>query len=212
MLIVAEELLILLTDHATGTKRSASGLDAGIGGALLVDLARARRITFTGPVARAKVEVVDPAPTAHPVLAAALAELTHQRVRRASRVVPGLGSGAPARLYAALAERGVVRRESGRRIGIFPTTRWPVLDTTNDRAVRYEVYATLVQGAAPTERAAAHAALLAALGELGQVVGHAHLKQAKRRAQEILEHDPAARAVKAAVQASQAVMVAGVSS
>ncbi|WP_308114892.1 DUF222 domain-containing protein [Rhodococcus opacus] len=66
-----------------------------------------------------------------------------------------------------LAERivdaGWVREEKGKVLGIFPTTRWPEVDGSHERAVRNELSAALLVGVTPTPRTAALVSLLSAV-------------------------------------------------
>ena len=82
--LIAEDLVLLLLDDETGKLEHATYLDAGIGGALLVELALAENVSVvrgSGFWARAKVHVSSAPPPADPVLAEALA-LAHKVVDR----------------------------------------------------------------------------------------------------------------------------------
>ncbi|MFY0409004.1 GOLPH3/VPS74 family protein [Solicola sp. PLA-1-18] len=210
-MLIAEDLLLLLTDDETGKVASMAPVDTGIGGALLVDLARAGRVTFSGKPKKPVVHVVDEAPPGHPVLDEALRRLAEKTDEKAEAAVDRIGRKASVGLYETLAARGVVRREAGKVLGLFPTTTWPAVDSAAEREVREELHAALVQGATPTERAAALASLLLALDQLGLVVERPDRKEAKRRAKQIAEGDAVGDGVQAAVQAAQTAAILAIS-
>ncbi|MGL4175509.1 MAG: GOLPH3/VPS74 family protein, partial [Dermatophilaceae bacterium] len=111
--------------------------------------------------------------------------------------------------YEMLAAKGLVRREDGRVLGLFPTTRWPAADARAEAEVRAELRAALVDGAEPTTRAVALASLLLALDQLNLVVDKPDRKAAKARAKQLADGHPAGDAVAAAVKAARdTVMIA----
>ncbi|MGL4744334.1 MAG: GOLPH3/VPS74 family protein [Dermatophilaceae bacterium] len=208
-MLITESLLLLLTDDKSGKPTSSStmwaSVETALGGALLVDLAAGGRLSFTGHRGKPVVHVADPRPTGIPILDTALARLAErpgESGERAERAIGRIGKGAEETTYEMLAARGLVRREDGRILGLFPTTRWPAADATAESEVRAELHAALVDNAAPTTRAAALASLLLALGQLGLVVDKPHRKAATVRATHLAAGDPAGDAVTAAVKAA----------
>ncbi|MDO9379478.1 MAG: GPP34 family phosphoprotein [Nocardioidaceae bacterium] len=202
-MLIAEDLLLLLTDDESGRVASMAPVDTGLGGALLVDLAVAGRIDFSGKPKKPVVHVVDPTPVGHPALDEALRRLGEKTDEKAQAAVDRIGRKSRESLYDSLAARGVVRREDGKVLGLFPTTKWPEVDSSAEREVRAELHAALVQGVTPTERAAALASLLLAMDQLGLVVERPDRKAAKARAKAISEDDAVGDGVRAAVQAAQ---------
>ncbi len=101
-MLLAEDLLLLLTDDATGRVRGGEA-DTGIGGAaLLIDLALLGRVRITEKGERDhkpdRVIVANPAPTDHRVLDAALAKIG-DRARSAGDTVSGSVPGSPSRCW-----------------------------------------------------------------------------------------------------------------
>ena len=210
-LLLAEELFLLTHREESGRGRAVTALDSGYAGALLLELA-----------ADGLVEVVDgrlralPGAPAHPLLAAAHRELAESaRVRRPDywvtrlpRPLRPLGD----RLGASLVERGVLRRQRGRRLLVLPTTTWPEADPAPERELRRRLLAVLVDGAEPEPRLALLIALLAPLGLVRGVVPREARRGAEQRAREIARRSPEAAgvsvAVAHAVQAVQAAVVA----
>ncbi|MGL5912446.1 MAG: GOLPH3/VPS74 family protein [Phycicoccus sp.] len=212
-MLITEMLLLLLTDDESGKPVSSSStwtsVETALGGALLVDLADAGRLSFTEHRGKPIVHVADLRPTGIPILDTAHARLTEKSDEKAERAIGRIGKGAKEATYEMLAAKGLVRREDGRVLGLFPTTRWPLADAAAEAELRAELRAVLVGGARPTTRAAALASLLLALDQLGLVVDKADRKAAKARAKELADGDPAGDAVAAAVKAARdTVMIA----
>ncbi len=76
-MLIAEDLVLLVTDDETG-KRSVTGTgyDAALGGALLMELALRERVDVEGEGRRTRVVVRDGSPTGEPLLDDALARLS----------------------------------------------------------------------------------------------------------------------------------------
>ena len=209
--LVAEDLLLLLLDDEKGTLTTSSAQPA-LGGALLVELALTGAVeigTKASPWHTAKVRAVEGSAPPDPVLREAY-EVVAQRPRTAQDLVDRLGKGVKERLADRLVERGVLRREDGRVLGLFPRTRWPEVDSTHEEQVRRALTAVLVQGAEPDERTGALVALLSALDKAHRVVDRDGLssREVRRRAKEIAQGDWAAKAVRDAIAASTAVIAA----
>lgn len=211
--LIAEDLLLLLLDDRKGTATS-SHVDVALGGALLLELAldeavhvRERTSIWSG----AKVAAAPGAAVAEPVLAEALRRVA-ERERAASDLVNRLGKGARDALTARLAERGILRREDDRVLGLFPRTRWPEADGRHEDEVRARLAAVLVQGLDPDPRTGALVALLHALGLAPSVVdrGGVPARDVRRRAKEVAEGAWAAKAVQDAITASTAAMTAAI--
>ncbi len=208
-MLVAEDLALLLTDDRTG-RTSASWRDFAMGGALLIDLALAGAITVEekqGVLHTPKVLAELGVTVADPLLADALAVIT-QKPRTAQSLVQRLGKGTYKRVAERLAERGILREDEARVLGIFPTTRWPALDSTHEASVRILLEDALLRGMDPAPRTAGLAALLLAAQQVHKVVQDPTIgaRQVKARAKEVAEGDWAAAAVKRAVDAAVAAL------
>ena len=125
-----------------------------------------------------------------------------------------LGKRLRDRLYARLAEQGVLRSERGRVLGIFPTQKWPAAEAAHERHLRAELEQALLTGLLPQERVAALVSLLHALRAVPKVVrpkDHGVPKRdLDRRAKEIAEGDWGSAAVRKAVDAMAAATMAAV--
>jgi hypothetical protein len=140
----------------------------------------------------------------HPVLAEALGVIA-EKDRAASTLLGRLGKGLDDRLAADLAERRILERRDGKRLGVLPRTTWPAADTTRESQLRRAITVCLVDGGRPDERTAALIGLLAAIDRAHLAVSAHHTatkRQLRKRANEIAEGQWAAKAVKDAMAAA----------
>jgi len=212
MTLIAEDLLLLLLDDEAGTGPSGLDLTPVLGGAILVELALGGAVRVgekPSRWAKAKVVPVPCAAPTDPALVAALA-LVGEKERSAQDLVTRLGKGLREPLSARLADQGVLRRQDQKVLGLFPRTTWPAADVAHEAQVREAIAASLIQGVQPDQRTAALIALLHAVGRAHKTVPLDGLpaREAKARAQQISEGDWAAKAVKDAIDAATAAMVA----
>jgi len=129
-MLIAEELLLLATDDATGKSSvSTMQLDPALAGAVLMELVVAGRVGLDGEGRKAQVVVIDEAPLGDPTLDPALQSLVEKAPIRPVSAIGKLSKGLRERLFNGLQDRGILRRESGKTLGIFPTTRWPADDS-----------------------------------------------------------------------------------
>ena len=107
-------------------------------------------------------------------------------------------------LYQRLADRGVVRAERGKILGVFPVRRWPAEDASEEAEVRRLMTQALVQQVTPDTRTAALIALVHAVGRVDKIVDARQHGLSKRelraRAKEIAEGNWGSEAVRKAIQ------------
>lgn len=212
MPLLAEDLLLLLIDDATG-KPLLDGvrLDRVLAGAVLLELALAERV---GPspnaprFGRDRLVLLDRRPTGDPLLDEALTRLDTQRPPGAARAVEKLVKGTRQALLARIVEAGHVREEHRTVLGVFGSTRWPSVRPEYEASVRSELSAVLVEGREPGLRAAALISLLVAVDAVPKVVPAPDKRELVRRAKAISEGAWAGDAVRRAVNAVNAAMVA----
>lgn len=191
--LIAEDLLLLVLDDESGSLLTDPiNVDAGVSGALLLELALRERVRVheqKGLLGTHVVRVSDPAPTGDELLDSALA-LVAEKDRTAVGIVEHLAPGLRRELLDRLERRGVLEHADGRVLGLFPRHRWPAHDARHETELRASVRESLVDGAAPTERVGALIALLHAVGAEHRVLpfpGVSH-RQLRGRAAEISEH------------------------
>jgi len=210
-MLIAEDVLLLAVDDATGkVSQWTMNLDSALSGAVLIELAVAGRIQLDRDGRTAKVVVVDAAPTGDPVLDPSLQSLVDKDPMRPESAIGRVGKGLRERLYASLEAKGTLRRESGKVLGIFSTTRWPAEDSVHEAGIRQQVTNALLLGQDPDERVAAIISVLAAADMLRTVVDKNDAKTAKQRAKAIAEGNWAADGVRSAIQEMQLAISAAV--
>jgi Golgi phosphoprotein 3 (GPP34) len=219
-MLLAEDLLLLLTDDDTG-KLAASGteVDVALGGALLIELTLSTHVDVAGPderVREGRLVVRDAGPTGDGLLDEALATVGQKEGKRPQSVVARLGKGTRARLYARLADSGVLHAEEGRVLGIFPSHRWPSGDAAHETSVRAELGTALRAGRTTDARTGALISLLLALDVVHKALDPASVGLSEREmrgnARRIAEGDWAAKAVRQAIDSMNAATVAAIPS
>ncbi|MGN0062724.1 MAG: GPP34 family phosphoprotein [Nocardioides sp.] len=209
--LIAEDVFLLLTCDEDGRTEASTYLDVLMGGALLVELAERGLVEIEdkrGFWHSPKVTGQDGPGPEDPVLAEALTTvLAKQRTPEA--LVERLGRGTRTVVADRLVERGVLRREQRKVLGLFPYTRHPAADSSHEDAVRERLVGVLVHGLEPDPHTGAVIALLHSIGWAHKVVAtEGSTAQVKARAKEIARGQWAAAAVKAAIDAYVAAMIA----
>ncbi|HET9860845.1 MAG TPA: GPP34 family phosphoprotein [Nocardioidaceae bacterium] len=215
-MLIAEDLLLLLTDDAAG-KLAVSGVEADIalGGANLVELALLERVDVTGEAdggRTGRLVVRDPSPTGDPLLDSALMIIGQRQGKKPAAAISPLSKDLRDTLFGRLVDRGILRAERGKILGIFPTRSWPAQDASHEAEVRRLVTQSLVHGITPDPRTAALVSLLHALKAVPKVVDPREHGVAKRdlqaHAKQIAEGDWASKAVRQAIDEMMAAVMA----
>ncbi|MDQ1689241.1 MAG: hypothetical protein QOK42_2216 [Frankiaceae bacterium] len=210
MTTVAEDLVLLLLDPESGRSVVDSmSLDLAIGGALLLDLSIRERVTADGEGATARLAVVDGAPTGDALLDDALARLAGTPVQ-AQKAVERLARRTRGPVFDRLVERGLVRRDRSRLLGLLPVTIWPAADGGPAKELRGRVAAVLRDGAGPDRRLVLLISLLHAVKAEHKIVSGSR-REVRARADEVAEGDWAGPAVRKAVRSVQIGVVVAVS-
>ncbi len=215
-MLIVEDLLLLLTDATSGRPRVRSTeLDLSLAGAVLIELAMAGKVDVTGPddTGRAgRLVVRDPAPTGDSLLDEPLARLSANPGRKPGRGLDLIKKDLRAATYRRLVERGTVRSESGKILGIFPIHRWPAQDVAQETRIRRALHDALVVGTTPQPQTAALISLLQAIKAVNKVldIPREDRSAVKERARQIAHYAWAADAVRKAVDAVNSAVVAAV--
>ncbi|HEV2258799.1 MAG TPA: GPP34 family phosphoprotein [Streptosporangiaceae bacterium] len=206
-MLLAEDLLLLVTDDTSGRLSApAAQVDAGLGGANLVELTLLNKVDLSGEADQGKpgrIIVRDPSPAGDEVLDAALEILITRQGSKPSTVIRPLSKNLRHGLYQRLAGSGMIRAGRGRTLGIFPARTWPAQDSRHEEQVRQLVTQALVQQAVPDARTAALIALLHALKCEHKVIDprpyQLSRRQLRARAEEIALDNWASEAVRKAI-------------
>src|SRR2546430_8773467 len=108
-MLLAEDLLLLLTDDRTGNLLVTAGeVDAALAGALLMELSLAGRVDVDE---RKRLVVRDGSPTGDELLDRALGAVSEKQGKKPSAVLGPLGKNLRERLYARLTGCGILRAQ-----------------------------------------------------------------------------------------------------
>ncbi|MFF5295033.1 GOLPH3/VPS74 family protein [Paractinoplanes globisporus] len=209
---IAEEFLLLAYDEDGTPLTDGTRLDNGLGGAILLELALARRVDIQDK----RVIVTDQAPTGDALADEALARIAEDKPRKPGHWVTKLSKQARPRILEKLVADGVLTVEKDKVLWVFPRTKYPSASgepPAVEAAARERIRAAVL-GTGPVEpRTGALCALVAATELDRKILGGVDPKQVKARLKEIGEGSWAADAVRKTIEEIQAaVMVAIIAS
>ncbi|GAA4489203.1 hypothetical protein GCM10023094_50400 [Rhodococcus olei] len=214
MTLLAEDLLLLLLDDDTGKPVvDAASLPRVLSGAVLLDLAMdgiVEPATGDGDVKKGRLLLTNRTAPLDPILAHAVAQLRGSKPMKPERAIEKLGHGLKEAVLGRVVDRGWVHEAKGKVLGIFPTKTWPAVDATHERVVREKLWAALVDGETPEPRTAALVSLLSAVDATPKVFPDAGKKAIRKRAKQIAEGEWTGIAVRHAVEAVNAAVIAAV--
>lgn len=210
-LILAEQTLLIALDNETGRDTTQWGSDAGLAGALLLDLARLELLSTD---ADGKIVTVDGAQPGHELVRDAYTTIRESSKRRNAKGwvqrLPSELKPLRQRLAHALVQRGILSEEHSKRLGILPATRFPTIDPAPERELRERLQAVLVTSRDPTEEEALLLGLLEPLGLIDSLVTKDQRRAARKRAKAVAEQGLAGTAVRDSIRAVQAGVIAAV--
>jgi hypothetical protein len=206
---LAEEFTLLAYADDGTPETDSTRLDHGLGGAVLLELVLAERLGMRD----GKVAVRSPVPTGDPLIDDALARMAADgKERKPGHWVQQFAKGTRGRVLDALVTRGVLRRERGKVLLVFPRTTYPAahgVEPVAEAEARRRMRNAVAGSGAVEPRTAALCALIAATGLDRKVFADMDRKQVKTRLKEISEGAWAAEAVRKTIAEVQAaVMVA----
>lgn len=209
---LAEQLLLVALDDEKGadTANWGGGVEAGLAGALLLELAAAGCVTDE----QGKLVAAGGDPPADPLAAAALEVIRNDRKRRDAKAwigrLPTALKPLRGRVADELVRRGVLERESHRRLGLFERTRYPARDPEPERQLRARLTDVLVTGRDPTRDEAMLVSLLHAYDLVKRVVPKDDRGAARKRAKELAKGELIGAAVGSVVSDVQAATMTAV--
>jgi hypothetical protein len=210
-LLLCEQTLLIALDDERGRDTSQWGSDAGLAGALLLDLADRGLIDVD---ADGRLVALDGPATGAPLLDEAHAAIRDDDRRRNARGgvqrLPRALKPLRDRVAQGLVERGILTEEHSKLLGLVPRTRYPTADPAPERDLRARLEAVLLDGQDPTPREALLLGLLEPLELIGGLVPRDRRREARKRAKLVAEQGIAGTAVRDAVRAVQAAVFAAV--
>ncbi|MFE1482572.1 GPP34 family phosphoprotein [Streptomyces fimicarius] len=213
-LLIVEDLTLLMMDDKSGAIAGEGTLYYTLGGAVLVELGLGGHIAADENdqgLNGVKVHAVSSRTPSDPLLRAAQAKVG-ERVRGVQTLLIEIGTGVVKRetVLDRLVERGMLRQETKKTLGLFRTTSTTVADTGYKKALVEKVRAVLIDGAEPDDRTAALTGMLSASGTLPTL--HRSIPwsgKVYKRAKELEQSSWGAEAVNAAVMRTVAAISAG---
>lgn len=207
----AEDLLLIVTDTERGKPQLDSmKADPVIGGAHLLDLVAADHLGLDGEGRKARVVVTSHAPAADPVLEQAFARVRNRGRQTPQNTVTRLGKQGRKHVYAAMVANGQVHPRPAKVLGIFPASRYDVVDTARRHDLINRVRASLLHDQPADAETGPLIGLLSAADLTKLLVDKPERKAAKARAKVIAEGDWASDGVRKAIQAAQSAITAGI--
>ena len=214
------EFLLLAFDDASGKALiDSTKLKAAVAGAAIVDLTLDGALRLTEPgdpefkpgrLVRTTRHVSDP-PLAE------VAEISHNR--KPKDAVGRIGGASAWKNRAGnlkdsvltdLVAEGVLVRQEGKVLGLFPTTPWPLANPVVQHEVLERVRATVVGGADPDERTGALVALLYSVDLLPKLFPDQRKRDIQARGKAVANGDWGSEAVRKAIQDVQTAITAAI--
>ncbi|GLY29572.1 GPP34 family phosphoprotein [Kineosporia sp. NBRC 101731] len=214
-MLIVEELMLLLLDDEKGSVAGSPSLQFLLGGGLLVELALLERVgqsekksLLTGR----KLLATGTGPLPDPLLQAAYDTIA-EKPRGAQQALTKIGKGLQKTVPERLVERGILREEKKKMLGVIPHIVHPAENTSYETQLRRKMRPVLADGATPDQRTASLIALLSAGNALKTSLRDMEpplrwSSDIRRRGKEIQEGDWGATVVSDAVKAAAAAITA----
>lgn len=197
--MLPEDLTLLFINQQNGRVLAAwTSVENALAGAALIELVNSGHVAFE-PNGK-KLQVVDPTPPRDALLQEALSRF--DKPMRPQRAVERLRKKLFDNVIARLADRGVVRVEPRKVLGVFPAKSYLIADETRFGEVR-EAVGNVARGyRGPDARTGALITLLYSVNAVHKVFD-GDRRELKKRAKEIAAGHWAGEAVRRAVEAIQ---------
>ncbi len=206
-MMLPEDLMVLLINEQNGKLRTdSSSAENALAGAVLIELVDSGHVALE-PNGK-KLKVVDPTPPKDPLLAEALGRITKPMPPQSA--VERVRKSLLRKVVARLQDRGVVRVEPRKVLGIFPAKSYLVDDERAAAAVRKAVGDVVHGYRGADARTGPLVTLLASVNAV-QKVFDGDKRELRKRAKGIAAGNWAGDAVRKALQAVQAGVTAATS-
>ncbi|HOB04115.1 MAG TPA: GPP34 family phosphoprotein [Propionibacteriaceae bacterium] len=212
-MLLCEDLLLLLTDDASGKNIAwSSELAPLLGGAMLCDLVLGGHVRLTEKgedrLRRNRVVIdTDMLPTSDRLLAESYERLAGKRSWSTQAAVRKLQGKLKERLYERLVTAELLSADRETVLGVIPVTRYRPVDPSYERTLTDTLDRTLIGGETPDDHTAALIGLLHAGGHLVKVTDRGRgidRRAAKARAKELMKQFWPAKAAYDVIQANRA--------
>ena len=207
----ASRIRLIALDDEKGRDTTDWGSNAGLAGALLLDLAR---LELVNTDAGAKIVALDGPQPGHEFLCDVYATIRGSSKHRSAEGwvehLPHELGPLRQRLARGLVQRGILSEEHSTLLGIPPTTRFPTVDPAPERDLRERLRDVLLAEREPTEEEALLVGLLEPLGLIDSIVPKDQRRDARNRAKAVAEQGLTGTAVRDAIRAVQAAVIAAI--
>ncbi|GAB3282316.1 GOLPH3/VPS74 family protein [Kineosporia babensis] len=216
--LLVEDLMLLLLHDEKGNVAGETVVNYILGGALLVELSLLGRVDQEekkSMFSNRRILTAGDGPLPDPLLQEAF-DVIAEKPRSGMSVLEKVGRGLPKKVAARLVERGMVREEKTKILGVFPRTLHPAVNDSHEKEVRREIRAVLADGAEPGPRSGALIALLSGSDTLKPALKDMDpplpwSSEIRKRGKAIQDGEWGAKVVKDAVVTIIAVIAAGAS-
>ncbi|HEX7302841.1 GOLPH3/VPS74 family protein [Lentzea sp.] len=199
-----EELMLLFINQQTGKLHvDSTSAENALAGAVLIELVNSGRVAFE-PDGK-KLRVVDPAPLTNPLLQESVSRI--DQPMKPQKAVERLRKRVRDTVAAELETGGAVRVEARKVLGIFPGRSYVITDERRNDEVRQAVGDVVRGYRGADERTGSLITLLHAANGVHRVF-EGDKRELKRRAKDIADGNWAGDAVRKAIQAIQAGVMA----
>lgn len=164
--LLTEDVMLLLHQPNTGTTAGENVLHYVLGSAALTDLALTGKLKVRQSADSCQVAATGNGSGSDAILALAHSSLTH-KPRDIQTAIALIGPRLPGPVRARLVQRGDLRREQGKLLGVLPTTKYTLASLRREALMDY-VQAALMDDKTPEPRIKASIALISASGTLPQ--------------------------------------------
>jgi hypothetical protein len=209
-LLIVDDLMLLLMDDDGASVQAAGTLYYTLGGAVLTELALLGRVEVddTGVLNGPRVTPSGEGPLPDPLLQAAYDTIA-AKTQRVQPLLIAIGADLWRVVVDRLVDRGLLRRQERRVLGVFRSTRWPAAEVEHEAQLRERIIRILEDGEAPDPRTAAIIGLLFASGAMPSLRPPLPwTSMTVTRAQELQRGSWGSEAVSAAVTRTAAAIVA----
>ncbi|MFF5923946.1 GPP34 family phosphoprotein [Streptomyces flavochromogenes] len=206
---LAEEIMLLSLDDVSGVAKERQTAAWAVAGGILLDLVLAGRVS----VDDGRLRVTDATPTEVPLLDERLRQVDAWCAKkgRAPKVTEWLTKDHTKAVKAtveSLRERGLVREERQRVMGLFPVSRYPEADGSVERELRARLRTVLATGPAHSARTTGLLALIHGARLHRLAFPDIPRKEVAARLEELTAGQWAAEGVRRAIRDMQAAMLA----
>jgi golgi phosphoprotein 3 len=208
-----EEVLLLAVHDRKGTFHGSMHSYA-LAGAMVTELVILERLRVVEESRkRSFLEASNLKPTGDPLLDEVLERVGSAKRRAQIRTWVGRIAGIRRLRHRAaerLVERGLLGREEGRILGVFPRVRYPTADPEPEAALVAAMRRTLVDDSPPDPHMAVLVSLTASSGILRHLLDRRFLRERRKRIEGMKKLEGVPLATREAILATQAAVVAAV--